>query len=376
MNLVYDFLFIIGMLFTSIYIYILFKSKELNLSKYILIAFFGIIILVLLESYAYIHQIEWLKYSNFTFVYGSKLLIGPLLIAYIQSLFLEDKKVIKKNWLLLISYFLFTFLISAPYAIARLFKGYFTGHIYLIENYSQYIRIDLDVILLLSLYQCFKKFIKYKKILKCHYSNVEENNFIWVRYLLVSVAIIISVDFLIALSQLLFNAFPMRSQNIIMSLVAICIMVGAYYGVNQSKVLIPYFLLENKNTTSTIDKKVFNIEEKNENIKLESLLNKVMQENKPYYDEELTLSKLASYLNTTDKKLSNLLNHHINISFYNFINTYRLEEFKRRVQDDNFEGYTIEGIAYDCGFKSKASFYRLFKKETGVSPSEYKKSLK
>ena len=129
MNLVYDFLFIVGMLFSSIYMYVLFKSKDLNLSKKILIGFFGIIIVVLLESYAYIHEIVWLKYTSFAFVYGAKLLIGPLLIAYIQSLFLDDKKVLKKNNLLLVPYILFTFLISVPYAISRLFNDSFTNHI-------------------------------------------------------------------------------------------------------------------------------------------------------------------------------------------------------------------------------------------------------
>lgn len=362
------------MLFSGIYTYVLFKSKELNLSKYILVTFFGLIILVLLESYAYIHEIVWLKYMSFALVYSSKLLIGPLLIVYIQSLFLEDKKVLQKNRVLIVPYVIFTVLVSVPYAIARLSKTYFTSHIYLIENYSQYIRFSLDIILLIFLYQAFKQFKKYSKILKCHYSNVEENNFVWVRYLLVSVAVIITIDFLIVLSQLLFDAFPIRSQNIIMSMVAVCIIIGSYYGINQSKVLVPYFLLENGNTL--IDNKVFTTEEKNENTKLESLLNKIMQEQKPYFDEELTLSKLASYLNTTEKKLSKLLNQHINTTFYSFVNTYRLEEFKRRVQDDSFKDITIEGIAYECGFKSKASFYRLFKKETGLSPSEYKKSLK
>ncbi|MEZ4796674.1 MAG: helix-turn-helix domain-containing protein [Flavobacteriaceae bacterium] len=159
-----------------------------------------------------------------------------------------------------------------------------------------------------------------------------------------------------------------------MSLVALCMIAGAYFGVNQSKVLVPYFLLENDNTL--INNKVLTIEEKDENIKIELLLNKVMQEQKPYFDEELTLSKLATYLNITDKKLSNLLNQYIDTTFYNFVNTYRLEEFKRRIKDDSFKDYTIEGIANDCGFKSKASFYRLFKKKTGLSPSEYKKSLK
>lgn len=362
------------MLFTSIYIYILYKSKELNLSKYILITFFGIIILVLLESYAYIHQLQWLKFISFTFVYGTKLLIGPLLISYIQSLFLEDKEVSKRNQFLFIPYIIFTVFISMPYAVAILFDGYYEGHIYVIENYSQYIRITLDLILLMFIYQGFRQFNKYKRILKCHYSVIEDNNFIWVRYILVSVVIIIGIDLLIALSQLVFNVFPLRSQNIIMSLVALSIVVGAYYGIKQSKVLVPYFLLENKKIS--IEDKIITVEEKDEYLRLESSLIKVMQEQKPYFDEELTLSKLASYLNTTDKKLSKLLNQHTNTTFYNFVNGYRLEEFKRRIEDESFKDVTIEGIAYDCGFKSKASFYRLFKKETGLSPSDFINSRK
>ena len=219
------------------------------------------------------------------------------------------------------------------------------------------------------------EFKKYSKILKCHYSNVEENNFVWVRYLLVSVAVIITVDFLIVISQILFDAFPIRSQNIIMSLVALCIIIGAYYGINQSKVLVPYFLLENEHDSSVKDK-IFTDEQKNDYLQLEASLNKTMHEQKPYLDEELTLSKLASDLNTTDKNVSQILNKHIDMTFYSYINIFRLKEFKRRLQYNDFKDITIEGIANDCGFKSKASFYRLFKKEMGLSPSEYKKSLK
>lgn len=362
------------MLFSGIYIYVLVKSKELNLSKYILILLFGIIILVLLESYAYIHQLDWLKYISFALVYGSKLLIGPLLIAYIQSLFLDDKRVLKKNSLLLVPYVLFTFLISVPYAISRLFNDSFTNPIYLLENYSQYIRCSLDIVLLLFLYLGFIQFRKYRNIQKCNYSNVEENNFIWVRYLLISVAIIISVDLLIVSSQLLFDAFPIRSQNIVMSLVAICIIIGAYYGVNQSKVLVPYFLLENEN--EIISNKIIDEKQRSEFEELQSRLLSVMVFQKPYLDEELTLTKLASVIGTTDKKLSALLNQHLSTSFYTYVNNYRLKEFKKKIQSPEFKDLTIEGIAYECGFKSKASFYRLFKKETGLSPSEYKKSLK
>jgi transcriptional regulator GlxA family with amidase domain len=149
----------------------------------------------------------------------------------------------------------------------------------------------------------------------------------------------------------------------------------AYYGIKQSKVLVPYFLLDKENVTGNKNR-VLTDEQKDEFAKLELSLNKVMHEQKPFLDEELTLNKLASIMDVTDKKLSTLLNQHIDTAFYKFVNNFRLEEFKRRIQSNSYKDLTIEGIASDCGFKSKASFYRLFKKETAQSPSEFKSNLK
>lgn len=53
-----------------------------------------------------------------------------------------------------------------------------------------------------------------------------------------------------------------------------------------------------------------------------------------------------------------------------------IDQLKNKIQSLEFKDLTIQGISYECGFKSKASFYRVFKKETGLSPSEYIKSLK
>lgn len=113
--------------------------------------------------------------------------------------------------------------------------------------------------------------------------------------------------------------------------------------------------------------------DQNEAQRLEKLLVYNMQEERPYLNEDLTLRDLADLLPTTQKKLSMLLNQHLKTNFYDYINKYRVAAFMAELKEERNEQYSIVGIASDCGFKSKSSFYRIFKKETGISPGEYKK---
>ncbi|WP_108804209.1 AraC family transcriptional regulator [Aquimarina sp. Aq107] len=371
MKLVYDFLFIIGMLFSCIYIYIFYKSKDKGLHKSILIVFFALLVFVLLESYASIHNIEILLDISFLIVYGVKLALGPLLLLYIQSLFLDDKKVLKNGIIHLTPFVVFVILISAPYKIAMVSGEYFVDYIDVIQQYLFIKRPLLDIIYLIYIYISFRTFDKFKKALKCNYSHIEHNNFIWVRYLLIAPFIIIFIDLFFVGYQILFGYLRWRTQNLIMLLTSISVCYGLYYGVKQSKVLVPYFLLDSS-IGSKDRKKMINEKLESEFSSFEKLLVEFMEKEKPYLDEDLTLSKLASGIHITDKKLSALLNQYLEISFYNFVNSYRIKEFKQLIALPLYKDYTIEGIAYECGFKSKASFYRLFKKETGQSPSEFK----
>ncbi|KAG1657623.1 hypothetical protein GQR58_023297 [Nymphon striatum] len=99
-----------------------------------------------------------------------------------------------------------------------------------------------------------------------------------------------------------------------------------------------------------------------------SLIN-FLENDKPYLEEELNLSTLANQLDTTDKKLSTLLNQYMNTTFYDLINSYRVASVKEKMASDKYDGLTL--FAYESGFKSKTSFNRIFKKETGKSPSEF-----
>ena len=89
----------------------------------------------------------------------------------------------------------------------------------------------------------------------------------------------------------------------------------------------------------------------------------------------LTLNQLAAEIDIPDLTLSQLLNESLGQNFFQFINGYRVEEVKKRLQNPKYSNLTILGIAIECGFSSKAAFNRIFKLHTGVTPSAYMKSL-
>lgn len=97
-----------------------------------------------------------------------------------------------------------------------------------------------------------------------------------------------------------------------------------------------------------------------------------MDHEKPWVDPEITLSRLAEQLETGPDYLSGILNGRLNRNFFDFVNHYRVEEFKRRCGDPSMRHLTLVGIAFDCGFNSKATFNRVFKKFTNSTPSAYK----
>lgn len=107
---------------------------------------------------------------------------------------------------------------------------------------------------------------------------------------------------------------------------------------------------------------------------LEKLLHLIKTE-KPYLDEKLTVSELAEKLNISRHHLTQIISEKLNKNFYTFINEFRIEEVKKMFLDKKKEYYTILAVAYECGFNSKSTFNTLFKKYTGLTPSEYRKKV-
>jgi AraC-like DNA-binding protein len=98
------------------------------------------------------------------------------------------------------------------------------------------------------------------------------------------------------------------------------------------------------------------------------------QNEKPYLDSELTIYTLSDQLNLSRHDLTEVLNNGIGKNFYQFVNGYRVEEVKQKLKDRKFNHYSIDAIGYECGFKSKSSFYEVFKNYTGLTPTQYRSS--
>ena len=109
--------------------------------------------------------------------------------------------------------------------------------------------------------------------------------------------------------------------------------------------------------------------------KIHQDLEQLVQSEKIFKKEELSLAQLAQLLGVHPNYLSQVINSYEHKSFYDYINTLRVEEFKSQVLLPENSRYTLLSLAFECGFNSKTAFNRNFKKITGLSPSEYLKEV-
>jgi len=107
---------------------------------------------------------------------------------------------------------------------------------------------------------------------------------------------------------------------------------------------------------------------------LKQKLLQFMEANKPYLKSDLKISELADALSVPYHQLSQLINDEFHVNFYDFINKYRVEDAKKLLIEDS-RNYKILAIAYEVGFNSKATFNRVFKKFTDLTPSEFRQKF-
>lgn len=115
-----------------------------------------------------------------------------------------------------------------------------------------------------------------------------------------------------------------------------------------------------------------------ENVQKEKYLQKLqtyVTAQKPYLDNELTLAQLSEQVNIPAHYLSQVINEKLSCNFLDFINAYRIEMAKQKLIDPKMSQYTIMAVAYEAGFNARSTFYKAFKKYTGMTPSAYRKQF-
>ncbi|UBM59642.1 helix-turn-helix domain-containing protein [Marinilongibacter aquaticus] len=152
-----------------------------------------------------------------------------------------------------------------------------------------------------------------------------------------------------------------------------------YYAINQPE----FFRLSTEDEELDIEQTITVVDERKEAAVLEvqeeqtnysewmHQIQTFMEEEKPFLNPNLTINDLALQLNIQSHIISKVINEGFQKNFFDFINTYRIEEFKKQIKNPKYKHYTILGIAYEVGFNSKSSFNRAFKKHTQITPTEY-----
>ncbi len=102
----------------------------------------------------------------------------------------------------------------------------------------------------------------------------------------------------------------------------------------------------------------------------------LMENEKLYQETELTLQQLADKIQSPPHLVSQAINEVMNKSFYELVNNYRVEEAKRLLVDPKNINYTILSVGFEAGFNSKTTFNTVFKKFTGLTPTEFRERQK
>lgn len=220
-----------------------------------------------------------------------------------------------------------------------------------------------------------KQIRDHRKHLKEHFSRIDNKDLQWLRILIIVSLVVYTVNVGIFNLDLLFDIAPYRVLQLFSSgFASVYILVLGWFGLQQGHVFQSHALPSSAETgNSTIG----GVEKKDSAHRLfTGRLMKLMEEQKPYLDPEITLSKMATMLQVAPEYLSGILNKDLEHSFFDFINKSRIEAFKLECLAEENRHLSIMGIAYNCGFNSKAAFYRAFRKYEKSAPGEYMERLR
>jgi len=294
-------------------------------------------------------------------------LYGPIFYFYAQCVIYRDFKLSSKNLLHLIPYVLLTILIISlnnltPSPSQEIFTNNLPWQFYLGRAFM-YAHIFV------YLWLAYKSLWKYRQIIKNKYSQIEQINLDWLSSTL-------NIFGLLTLASLFHNFMAVKENEAVPIVALVFLLIFIFYFV--IRVILKalrqpeiFAGIAQNETTKYLGSNLTRSQieaYKNELVVL-------LGTEKPFLNPQVSLSDLSEKLSVSTKQLSQVINQSFNKSFFDFINYYRIQEVQQIFKESKDDKLTVLEAMYQTGFNSKSSFNTAFKKETGVTPTEFRKMI-
>ncbi len=311
---------------------------------------------------------------NLFFVFGHALwLEAPILLLYVRTMVYRDYHVRWRDaWLFLpfVAYSLYMMLhyysLDHSAKIAILY-GYETFDE---PSYNRYVSLSRELFRFACGVLAYIELRRYQTRIKDVFADIEKIDLTWLRILVLGF-LAIRADKVVELFGLV---LPVQWQYYVdmefIGLAAnytVMLLISAliFFNLRFSSILTGLPEPKPEPDEKPADKLVIDPEEI-------SRLESYMREHKPHLNCMLNQDNLSGQLQRSPRHLSQLINRHYQQNFFDFINTYRVEECKRLLADPAKRDETMLEIMESAGFNSKATFNTFFKKKVGLTPSEFR----
>ncbi|MEK6333351.1 MAG: helix-turn-helix domain-containing protein [Acidobacteriota bacterium] len=309
--------------------------------------------------------------SNYVFVFPhlSRLhqpfvfLAAPLLFLYIRELTSRERKFAKKDFLHFIPFVLCLIYLLPYFFQSSAQKIRILTSEYIQESFGQwyYIRSALFIA------QTLVYLILIALLITRYARKAKERNNARDRAILFEVRFFVIASTVLWVGAILRYVTSLSGTNLLVPLGASLLI----YAMGYLKMRRPEPLTSEKDELSVRKYEKSTLTPERSERYLEKLLS-YMEGAKPFTDGDLTIQKLAEKLNVPAHHLSQTINERRGQTFSDFINSYRVEEAKRKLLDPASKHLSVLGIAIEVGFSSKSSFNAVFKKHTNMTPSEFR----
>ncbi len=299
-------------------------------------------------------------------------LFGPLLLFYTRS-FVQDNFRLKITDLLhFIPFLIYNILYSLYYhfrstseKIEMLQQGSILPH-----SLGFWVNLLMNIQILIYMAAALFLLLNYSRSIKSLYSMIHHLNLGWLELVLYAFVLMWLIDFAHFLLRNTSGISPELSGYLTFISIAINFVFAnlvIYKGLKQ-----PYQIFNIEKELPKAKSDSITISDDEGNIYLGKLLD-YMNAEKPYLTSTLTLKQLAERLEINPRVLSRIINEKRNQNFFDFINNYRIDDAKMILANPAKRKMTILEVLYGVGFNSKSVFNTTFKKNTGVTPTEYRK---